>query len=611
MKIIKEIRIHRYRSILNTTRGGVNLSANHLNIIVGSNDAGKSNFLKALNLFFNHGKHGDFDFWKNYSIQRYGKQKETNEIIIELIITPPEQQNFRHDGDIRWIKRWVPNSLQPEEDISYISGAELNRDNRSMIFKWLKRIEFIYVPAIKSDDYFNRLILSLYDILDEDTTELESSFNDKLQGQTRIISEEINRRLGIKSFLQFTGTFRDLFNRMEFGGDEKGGIMMNQRGDGIKVRHIPVILQAIAEAKLLKRRPRDPRVNTIWGFEEPENHLEFSSARNLADNFLEYKNRICFQDERQKQFDEGIQIFLSTHSPVFYTLSNVDQDSVNTFFASKREDDSTEIRSVPKDRKGRLELEERMELEPLVALSAKWEEVYGHVSSLSEKIENLNERLSEIRRPVVLTEGKTDSMILITAWNKLFGDQSIPFDIIPGDTSDPNNPETTNASASTLGYFFRATRHVDSLRIVLWDNDQEGNKVFKSCKNSSEYDGLSYVKVHDNGRSFGVLLPPHDDLKQFVQAKNMPIEFYFDQSDYLKRDMHGRGLKLEGIKISKQMGDLSPSYQFEEPWFSYIRGDKVAFAENIVPTLPRESFKRFRKLFDLLLDIVRDNEVPE
>ncbi|MFY7671572.1 AAA family ATPase [Tenacibaculum sp. MEBiC06402] len=55
MQIIKSIRIKYFRSILNTTRGNIKyLPTKDLNIIVGSNDAGKSNYLRALNLFFNN-----------------------------------------------------------------------------------------------------------------------------------------------------------------------------------------------------------------------------------------------------------------------------------------------------------------------------------------------------------------------------------------------------------------------------------------------------------------------------------------------------------------------------------------------------------------------------
>ncbi|MCB0293377.1 MAG: AAA family ATPase, partial [Calditrichaeota bacterium] len=50
MQIIKSIRICNFRSIDEVK---LDVSAGDLCIIVGNNDAGKSNILRALNLFFN------------------------------------------------------------------------------------------------------------------------------------------------------------------------------------------------------------------------------------------------------------------------------------------------------------------------------------------------------------------------------------------------------------------------------------------------------------------------------------------------------------------------------------------------------------------------------
>lgn len=61
---IKQIHIRNFRSIVNVT-----LNIEKMNIFVGLNDAGKSNVLKALNLFFNNetepGKR--FNFENDYS----------------------------------------------------------------------------------------------------------------------------------------------------------------------------------------------------------------------------------------------------------------------------------------------------------------------------------------------------------------------------------------------------------------------------------------------------------------------------------------------------------------------------------------------------------------
>ena len=61
---IKQIRIKNFRSIVD-----LDINVDKMNIFVGLNDAGKSNILKALNLFFNNETEPGcaFDFETDYS----------------------------------------------------------------------------------------------------------------------------------------------------------------------------------------------------------------------------------------------------------------------------------------------------------------------------------------------------------------------------------------------------------------------------------------------------------------------------------------------------------------------------------------------------------------
>lgn len=73
---------------------------------------------------------------------------------------------------------------------------------------------------------------------------------------------------------------------------QQGNVRFSERGDGIQVRYIPSILNFIlgSVAKIC-----------IWGYEEPENSLEYNLALQMADNF--------------KNYIYNNQIFLTTHSP--------------------------------------------------------------------------------------------------------------------------------------------------------------------------------------------------------------------------------------------------------------------------------------------------------
>ncbi|MCB0737982.1 MAG: hypothetical protein KDC92_10750, partial [Bacteroidetes bacterium] len=384
-----------------------------LNIIVGSNDAGKSNYLRALNLFFNNESHPgvEFDFWKNYSNQRHGVRREENRIEIELVIAPPKKQYFKNNGDVKWTKIWRENSLLPDEEIVHTDGSEFTSNFKSSYYKWLKKIRFKYVPAIKSQEYFNQLMFDLYDVLQKDTNSLEQEFNRQIGDKTSQISHQISERLNLESVLQFKGTFRDLFNTLEFGSTD-GKIMLSQRGDGIKVRHIPVILQNMAEAELREERKREPIANTIWGFEEPENNLEFDSAKKLADHFVEYLDNIHFQDEQFSKYDEGVQIFLSTHSPIFYTLGNNSNEKVSTFFVSKSKDESSNIRLV--DHQQSIQLEKEMKLLPLIELSKHWKNINDEIDSIrkdKDELEKAKEQFSNNKKCIILTEDKKQGLV--------------------------------------------------------------------------------------------------------------------------------------------------------------------------------------------------------
>jgi predicted ATP-dependent endonuclease of OLD family len=78
---IKTISIKHFRSITS-----VNISADKLNIFVGLNDVGKSNILKALNLFFNGETdyNQGFVFEKDFSKLFPEKNKKAKEIEIKI-----------------------------------------------------------------------------------------------------------------------------------------------------------------------------------------------------------------------------------------------------------------------------------------------------------------------------------------------------------------------------------------------------------------------------------------------------------------------------------------------------------------------------------------------
>lgn len=104
---IRKIYIKNFRSVKTLT-----ITPGRLAILVGKNDSGKSNMLRALNLFFN-GKTGQsetfqFDVDHNFFVQPNRRAKQIS-VRIELEI--PE--NYRRvNGDfVVWEKRWRAEGL--------------------------------------------------------------------------------------------------------------------------------------------------------------------------------------------------------------------------------------------------------------------------------------------------------------------------------------------------------------------------------------------------------------------------------------------------------------------------------------------------------------------
>jgi len=600
MKIVKSIRIKYFRSILSTTRGNVvSLNLDHINVFVGQNDAGKSNIIRALNLFFNNEcEIGEkFNFDRDFSIQKRGIKGEVSRVEIELTISPPLKQNLKNNGEIVWKKTWYPYSNFPKEEFRYVNGKQFPDSGKSGIYKWLKKIKFRYVPAIKSKEYFNKLMFDLYELFENDTNALEKSFNDQIKSKTSNITKELSERLNISSVLQFKGSFRELFNMLEFGSED-GTIMLNSRGDGIKIGHIPIVLQNMAELELIRKKNRDPFASTIIAFEEPENNLEFKHEKNLADTFLKYANRIHYRDEKEHYNDEGIQIFITTHSPVFYTLN--EKNNVNCFYVSKKEDNGSEIKPIPKDTKGKEEIEREMDLEPLVKLSSSWKKMNELSEKISEEYKKIKQEYSEHLKPVLITEGKTDVKILEVAWSKLYGDCDRPFDIISANTYNDDDINNLNAGSGVLEHFIKSVRANDKITIALWDNDKEGINKFKLDKNFEECPGKKFLKINKNKKAFAMILPPVSDRVNYAKAENLAIEFYFETDEIEMKNKDGFGIKLENRVICQSIGEFKEEFVLEKKEYKLITGSKNVFASEIVPNLPVHSFNRFKTLFETI-----------
>jgi hypothetical protein len=153
MQLIKSIEIRYLRSIYR-----LRVPAGPLTVLSGANDAGKSNILKALNLFFNGEVDwlSDVDFYQDFSLRRL------NEVRLESIkgrqfiridvdfIRPPNYRGSLPPA-FKVSRTWFRDSLAPEErndlELQERRGRLPGTGETAgrMLSQFLHRIRFEYV----------------------------------------------------------------------------------------------------------------------------------------------------------------------------------------------------------------------------------------------------------------------------------------------------------------------------------------------------------------------------------------------------------------------------------------------------------------------------------
>ncbi len=409
---ITSVRIQNYRSIVDEQ-----FRSDRLNLFVGLNDAGKSNVLRALDLFFN-GPAAASPFVFNRDFCKYAKTpaNKAKESRVTLTLKLPASYDA---AEILWKKAWrVSGPHEEGAELCHVDKTPLK--GRSRVPALLNAIRFEYVPAVKGNDYFETLLKALHDVLvDTVADEIRSAsggFTSTINDKTRSALDEIERKLGIKSTIELPADLRELFSRLEFQSQGKMAVSLGQRGDGVKARHIPILLHYIAQQSRSRRVRGTPQSQTIWGFEEPENNLEMSKAADLAKEFVDYSKEI--------------QIFATTHSPAFYSLGTTTAETSIFLVTGASEDGNTVIKPV---KSGELEVvDEHVGILPIIAPSFA-----RAVAERDKWLAMLNE-VKKLDRPTIFVEGKTDAMVLEKAFG-LFAPHLLTMVTMRSDTGAGTN----------------------------------------------------------------------------------------------------------------------------------------------------------------------------
>jgi len=334
MNIIKKITISKFRSIGEKEV----IEPADFNVISGANDSGKSNYLKALNLFFN----GETDFRKRYNSQddfnkwfRDNGESGTRDIVIEIEFAKGNyvDRDGINDGFIA--KKTFDTNGGTRTEFFKQDGKTEIKDNKSLSYKRAnaiisEKIKFLYIPAIRDYAFQTEMRRHLLEIVNsadgrsDAGKTLEAAFEKvktalageeptkngktlETKGELKKLIRDTNENLKVQirpevNFatllasldFQTTGQIKTKAKRSREAKDQP--VNLRHRGDGIQMHFLSILLSFIAQ--------RDTKHYYIWGYEEPEIALEFKRQFEFADLFA-------------KNFCDKVQIFITTHSPAF------------------------------------------------------------------------------------------------------------------------------------------------------------------------------------------------------------------------------------------------------------------------------------------------------
>ncbi|HBR4686295.1 TPA: AAA family ATPase [Klebsiella variicola] len=497
MKLIKQVEIAYFRSIykddLNNCSG--------TNIIFGRNDAGKSNVLRALNLFFRNETNPNqaFRFERDFSHARRSEATPENDIrkfvYVKIWFTTPI--NWRASlGDSFWVKKqWSITNQEEPKFYSSITQPNLQQ----YLTRFLNKIQFHYIPAIKDRKIFEGLQAEIYKVISEHAEFSGSltNFTEALRNRTQELTQGLLTSLKINSSVSTPRDLTDLFKSLDFEVTSEEGDSYSltlQRGDGIQVRHIPQILSFLSD--------NSSKEYHIWGFEEPENSLELANAIEEAKVFLELgkaKNK---------------QIFLTSHSPAFFSLKD---DGVSKYFVSKTHQHMGRLNSVVKElSKDSTQLPSELmgETPHLPVISSYLEQAHAEIEKSKELSASLEQKLLQHNASIVFVEGATDAAVFAKAW-ELFVGGEMPF------TFESGGGTTKMEALARNGKIIRTLAPGRAV-FALVDNDKEGRELYKNKKLG---DGAVWIQDNSN-KVYWCRLPFINELRQLMTDCRVEKSFW-------------------------------------------------------------------------------------
>ncbi len=584
---LKKLRIKNFRSIVDET-----INLDDYNIFVGLNDCGKSNVLKALNLFFNgETENGHkLDFPRDYCQHGKTGKGKAKEIVIEVDLFVPA--SFKETGVKTWKKVWRDNELFSDNLTEIVNEY-------SKCVTLFRRIKFEYIPAVKSEDFYQDLLLKLYNSMihsaDSALLKANSGYSKALSELTQNLSENVRNQIGIESTVKMPDKLSVLFRNLKISTNDESvkDIDLNHRGDGIKARHIPSILLTIANNIKNARKKNSVEYTFIWGYEEPENGVEFFACSKLAEELYSYA--------------ADIQILLTTHSPAVYSKNN--NEHARCYYTYKTDHGDSKYN----EDYSFIELNENIGLMPLIApyiedFQKGLDERTKELGVLSDELKRLKNTTKKV---VIYTEGKTDVKYLELAFAKFHGYKVIADRI---EYYDVKNAKDTGDGELKKMFDYMQKGHDTNIKIFIFDRDVTDKII------PQEYEAV-VNKVY----RFNIPIPPHRStgdkiaIEHYLTDENLATVDKDGKRIFLAKDFDSKGISLDG-KYMHQHAKAHYSSKYdpleiingtdEKRVYSLVPGDNENYAmtkDNLVTRISNvdEGFDFDLSVFKLILEVIK------
>ena len=593
MNLIKRIEIKHFRSIHEIVIDGLS----DINVFSGLNDVGKSNVIKALNLFFNDQvdwqTNLDFDQDLNsWHAHMAPHRHDKKNIIVRVEFRRPKSRYKSVKSDTFWIQReWDnDNTSQPLSSSwgkGWNSKAEPNW-NKGLTF-FLKQCEFHYVPAVRDRSYLQHL-LAEYSKAIAESPDLElAAESERLTEMIASRSSNLRSRLkeitGIDVRLELPGNLQALLEAS--GLNTIGDIPLQLRGDGIQNLSVVGLLEELTSIS--------SKEFNFWGFEEPENSLEYIKAAELADDIRD-------------RYSAHVQVFLTTHSPAFVAMK--EKASVYRIRTEDRvctRDHEVAFESVTSSIQqvyGKSLFDDVNELSEdlgFLEVMRRIDDDFRDYEAMKKENEELNEIVENLDRPILIVEGKNDCLTLRHAWER-FRQIEMPFDIVVAGAAHRVKSLLADSVTNSTQIF------------ALFDHDQTGVKEIKLLSDfefMQSHDDV-YLEYRYRNRIVAQTLLAPSGREQNAENENLSMEHYFSDTTLLETDRISGGAlfsktnyirdrqnyRMDEETLKKQItnGDISLVHRRLENKKGKKKAGKSYLVDRL-PCLPDEEFEAFNDLF--------------